>query len=330
MTTAVNETDRTAANVRNPLPVTAPKRRLRRRAAVLKTVRRIHLYSGLFLLPWVLLYGVTAFLFNHPSALSKREVHDLGPEHFSESVFEKAVDPDALAGRVVAALREHWNAEERERMPAIGDPLAASLSGSLYYSLQEENGERGPRRHTVRMDWDACAAKAFSSPAEERAESAHFAVERGLRIEEDPFEQGKQDVRKALSTIGIETTDPSYRAAPSLGFDILVDEKPWKAVYRFRDGSLSATPDDGTAESLTARSFLTRLHVAHGYSPSQGFEWVWALIVDLMALAMCLWGLSGIVMWWNMKKVRSVGAIVIGTSVVVAASLAIGMLSAIQ
>jgi molybdopterin-guanine dinucleotide biosynthesis protein A len=28
-------------------------------------IRRIHLYSGLFLLPWVIMYGMTGAMFNH-------------------------------------------------------------------------------------------------------------------------------------------------------------------------------------------------------------------------------------------------------------------------
>ncbi|HVJ88034.1 MAG TPA: hypothetical protein VM452_20385, partial [Caulifigura sp.] len=36
---------------------------------MMRVVRRVHLYSGLFLFPWVMLYGVTALLFNHPGAM---------------------------------------------------------------------------------------------------------------------------------------------------------------------------------------------------------------------------------------------------------------------
>ena len=32
---------------------------------IIKFLRRIHLYAGLFLLPWVFLYGVTGAMFNH-------------------------------------------------------------------------------------------------------------------------------------------------------------------------------------------------------------------------------------------------------------------------
>src|SRR5262245_21617562 len=50
----------------------APGRRPWHRPAM-HWVRRLHLFSGLIMLPWVLLYGVTAFLFNHPGAFPDRQ-----------------------------------------------------------------------------------------------------------------------------------------------------------------------------------------------------------------------------------------------------------------
>ena len=38
-----------------------------------KAVRRVHLYLGLILIPWLFLYGVTALLFNHGMWLTDRE-----------------------------------------------------------------------------------------------------------------------------------------------------------------------------------------------------------------------------------------------------------------
>ncbi|AWM39993.1 hypothetical protein C1280_25300 [Gemmata obscuriglobus] len=43
-------------------------------------VRRTHLYVGLFLFPWAILYGVTGFLFNHPTVLA-----DAPTAHFSRA-----------------------------------------------------------------------------------------------------------------------------------------------------------------------------------------------------------------------------------------------------
>src|SRR5262245_33925407 len=52
-------------------------------------VRRIHLYSGLFMFPWVMLYGITALLFNHPGAFPDRVQHVLTREDFVATPLEQ-------------------------------------------------------------------------------------------------------------------------------------------------------------------------------------------------------------------------------------------------
>ena len=51
-----------------------------RYSVVLRLIRRIHLYTGLFMTPWVFLYGVSGFLFNHPGAFSGGDVRSLRPD----------------------------------------------------------------------------------------------------------------------------------------------------------------------------------------------------------------------------------------------------------
>ena len=55
---------------------TEPRRSAGRR--VMHTIRRLHLYLGLFLLPWSILYGVTGFLFNHPTAFADAPTASFG------------------------------------------------------------------------------------------------------------------------------------------------------------------------------------------------------------------------------------------------------------
>jgi hypothetical protein len=42
------------------------------------------------------------------------------------------------------------------------------------------------------------------------------------------------------------------------------------------------------------------------------------LILDVMAIAMVTWGITGLVMWWQLKRTRLIGALVIVTSVATA------------
>ena len=73
------------------------------------------------------------------------------------------------------------------------------------------------------------------------------------------------------------------------------------------------------------RRYLLRLHMAHGYPVQQNVRWYWAIAVDAMFATMVFWGLSGVLMWWQIKRTRRLGALCLVVSSVVATWLAIGM-----
>src|SRR5215212_3367202 len=92
----------------NPLPPPArqetSKRPLHKR--VMHAVRRTHLYLGLLLLPWAVLYGITGFLFNHPSAFADTPTATFGAAELAGTPMESPPAPREVAAQVVAALNE--------------------------------------------------------------------------------------------------------------------------------------------------------------------------------------------------------------------------------
>ncbi len=80
-----------------------PRARIRYNAA-LKLVRRAHLFAGLFMTPWLFLYGVTGFLFNNPEAFPDREVRTAGRAEVVGTALADFPTAPELADRVVAAL----------------------------------------------------------------------------------------------------------------------------------------------------------------------------------------------------------------------------------
>lgn len=97
----------------------APKphhRPLRKR--VLHNVRRLHMYFGLFLFPWALLYGVTAFLFNHPGAFPDQPRLAFGRSATDGTALERLPTPREQAAAVVAALNQ-------QQQPAVPYQLGA-------------------------------------------------------------------------------------------------------------------------------------------------------------------------------------------------------------
>ena len=54
----------------------------------------------------------------------------------------------------------------------------------------------------------------------------------------------------------------------------------------------------------------------------QNARWFWAVIVDLMAGVMCFWGVSGLLMWWQLKATRKLGTVILVLSAIVATAIA--------
>ena len=73
------------------------------------------------------------------------------------------------------------------------------------------------------------------------------------------------------------------------------------------------------------KNFLQRLHLSRTYSPHFNIRWFWALLVDGMVLSMVFWGLSGMIMWWQIKRTRLLGGGFLVASIVCTAFLTMGM-----
>ncbi len=128
----------------------------------MKIMRRTHLYAGLFLAPWVAMYGFSGLIFNHGSWFAPGG----GDKPIEWTVDVTALpqwpEPDVLAGKVVAAL----NAAEKDKAGAAEYRLSASaegvpkLQGDVNLEGQDEAGG------SVRLSFDRQERKGttFHSP----------------------------------------------------------------------------------------------------------------------------------------------------------------------
>ena len=58
---------------------------------------------------------------------------------------------------------------------------------------------------------------------------------------------------------------------------------------------------------LRTSAWLERFHRRRGYETGYALDTVWAVSVDLVIIAMVLWPLSGLWMWWEMRATRNTG-----------------------
>ncbi len=313
----------------------------------MKWIRRIHMYTGLALVPWVLVYAVSAFLFNHPGVMSATERTELGPDAFAGTAVAARPGPEAIAAAVVDALRarvvqqqaekgDEDDATARKTDPStyrLVDPTTAEWDRRLAWQVERDDG-----RHLLILGLDRGDGELRRSPPAEKNDEdrAPFrgrvktmrplaAVGGGLAAAATATEPKllttwKDEVPALFAELGVadvERDQIELRQAPSVDFTMEADGRRWLCSYDLGKGAVTAEPADHEG-SITARSYLLNLHVAHGYPRKTGIRTVWAVFVDAMAILMIVWALSGILMWLQMPNVRLWGGVSLGAGVVTA------------
>jgi len=295
-------------------PEARPRRRpLRRR--LMHWLRRIHLYTGLLLIPWALLYGVTGFLFNHPEAFSDQPAGQLfGSAEIQDTPLANLPAPAELAAAVVERLKaQHPDCR-------LVRPEQAGYRGDNLVASARSDGAA----HTVFVSLSSGTGSIRSRPGEGAKAEAPFAT-RKLTLDRSL----PQLVQEALPTIlerkGLKCSDVTILGAPDLTFFMEKDDQQWRVSYNWQRGTVTGQPAGVGVEPFSTRRYLLRLHLARGYPAKTNARWFWAVAVDVMAGAMVLWALWGLFMWWQIKAVRILGALTILLSLALATWLALGM-----
>lgn len=317
------------------------RRPLRKR--VMHAVRRAHLYFGLFLLPWAVMYGVTGFLFNHPAAFADAPTATFGTSELAGTPMAELPKPDAVAAQVVAALNER----RKEGTPySLVEPGKARYTRDFAFATIKADGQDVSILFDVNTAGGTVRSKP-AAPVKPPAEKAPFAVNPakadgtdspkfsktsanrpgGLALSEPLHERVKAAVPVVLERTGFPKGEVTVTSVPDLSFRMSDGAKVWTVTYNALTGTVNGTPADAAAppEELSTRRFLTRLHLAHGFPGDTNTRWFWAVLVDAMALVMVFWGVSGLFMWWQVKSTRKLGFLVLLLSTVAATALGLGM-----
>lgn len=290
-------------------------------------LRRAHLYLGLFLLPWAVMYGVTAFLFNHPAVAPDQPTVQFGREAVAGTLLEGVPSPREQAEQVMAKLNEL----HRPATPYSLGPGEAKYSREFAFATATADG----RTVSVLIDPRTGTGTVRSSPAKPKGEPAPFAHTPPppppagpwadpIRLSPSLPDRMKAAVPVVLDRTGFPAENVVVTSVPDLVFPIEADGKTWTATYNATTGTVTGAPSEPPA-GPTWRQYLLRLHTAHGYPGEPGARWGWAVVVDVMAVVLVFWGLSGLVMWWQVKATRLPGAVVLVLSAAVATAFGFAM-----
>jgi hypothetical protein len=311
--------------------------------------RRAHLYLGLLLFPWAILYGVTGFLFNHPTAFSDQQATNFGREATAGTALDYLISPERIADDLIAKLND-------VQKPATPYELAGPAKFNREFAFAQVKAEAG--NVSLLFDPKAGTGTIRRQPVREKVEKveppkAPFATNREARPAREPRQRGGAAPAPRPASDGIMLADPlqdrlkaaiptilersgfpaegevTVTSVPEVVVPIRADGRIWTATYNPMTGSVSGKAADTKPESeLGWRRFLLRLHTAHGYPGETNSRWAWAVIVDVMAFVMCFWGLSGLIMWWQLKQQRTLGYVLLTLSAIAATALGMGMHSA--
>jgi hypothetical protein len=300
-------------------------------------VRRTHLYLGLLLLPWAILYGITGFLFNHP-----RFFADAPTTHFSRAdvagtPLEVAPTPQDQAIAVLTAL----NQQQSPTTPYALGP------GPIHYGTRESfvaTVKAQQRTFFVVYDPNTQSGTIRETTTRAVAQQAPFATGRadaprqrgmgmggpmkhdpsGITIEDSIIERLKAAIPMILERKGFPQGDVTVTTAPDIKFPVVAHGQLWTAIYNPLTTSVQGIAGPETSD-LTARTFLLRLHLSRGYPGDVTTKWLWAVGVDAMALTLCFWGASWLFMWWQIKATRVLGLVALVLSLATATGLALAM-----
>lgn len=296
----------------------------------LMLVRRVHLYSGIFMFPFVLLYGFTGWFFNHPRLFTGDQVQTFAATDVSDELLSNLPTATETAQSVI----EEMNLESF----IVGGPeikLSTSrtprYSGFLSYTV---NTDEATHRVTINPVTGSGEVRTTQVTPEDDAQNQSLDAEpkinpladiRSVQLPDDPLAQVQSSVPQILQKLELSSGEAfPGRRSPQLVFAAEADGVPCIVTYNTAGGGITSIREDDRP-TMETKAFLNRLHLSRMYSPDWDIRWVWALLVDAMFVSMVFWGFSGLMMWWQVKRTRMIGGGVLFASVIFAAALAINM-----
>lgn len=283
---------------------------------LLVVLRRTHMYAGLFLLPWVFLYGITGAMFNHYGLFTDAQIVTAPDDLLAETVMSEFPTTDELASQVVEALQQASPGTEIVREKAAPAEFVNNVV------LQVTNDEL---RHAVFINPVDRTAWVSTTQRGQFGEIDLLPDVSELQLQESPYELAVQAVPTVLRETGRERIgEVRSFGRCKLNFLATVDDTPARITYVLEDGHVDVSEYTGEPP-MTMRSLFLRLHTTHGQPPHWNGRMIWSVFADVMAAAMVLWGLSGVVMWWQVKRTRLLGGLVLlaslGTGIAVYVSV---------
>lgn len=275
----------------------------------MKIIRRIHLYTGLMLLPWVLLFGASGFMFNHMNLFQSElpaTTAYITAETNMQTMGFGIVDPGQLAQTIVASLNEQTESEQDSY--ELVNATDAHLRGVITFEANSPQGQKHKFVMSLRTGKSQITTTHEADEKEPPRSVPAFAGKRvpvdGLAVNDLP---SRVEMTSKLAGVEADGQWRTGRNGPELRFELRdQDQRVWHVTYDIMSSQLAGRAKDEPVTTNIA-TIMTSLHKQHGYPAESSMQTVWLIIGDITALTMVFWGVSGVIMWWQLKPTRALG-----------------------
>lgn len=290
---------------------------------LLMLFRRVHLYSGLFMFPWVLLYGFTGWFFNHPRVLTGGQVVNYQSHDVLNGDFAKLPSAEQTAVSVVDAMNETSRKNGGPRVTLLPTRTPA-FRDHIQFTVPMDGG-----RHEIRVNPATGDGQIRTILLDGKAKTA--AIKNPLQgVPNEPVKptaltEVTKQIPALLKDLGLESRS-NVRRMGQLRVDFLVeaDGVPCLVTYNLANGSIASVVNQHRP-AIEPKRLMERMHLTHTYTPTHDARWFWALVVDAMFVSMVFWAISGLLMWWQVKRTRLWGVGVLALSVLTTVAIIYGV-----
>jgi len=292
-------------------------RRLRPR--VMKFNRRLHMYTGLLLFPWLLFFGVSGVLFNHPRWFDGVEIEErrLKAEQLQTLTELKPWNAQDVALNVVQRINE-----QQATQYTLDETFASQIAG---WPILTAPGDGA--RYMLILDLDEAQGILSKRPVSPARQAPPFA-DVHVDLPQYTMAQVERDVSGLLGELGLEART-ELKAHPAMKPEIRFRMKDsegtlWQVTYDVGSGRLGGRRAVDKPE-IGFNDLMSRMHKTHHYPINFGAKTLWALFADVTGLTLVLWSVTGVIIWWQIKPSRVIGVVALAAGLMVALGIMSGI-----
>lgn len=264
-----------------------------------KINRRIHLYSGLFMTPFIFIFGLSGLSFNHITFLSSNRSLDYFNIAESKDFNNLFPNLEELANRIKDSLQSQRSMDN------------LTLESVGYNNTMILRNRTTEVDYRIQVDIPTGNVQVMTLP--DFAESP--TITRGQLETDYNLDQSKllSEVEKILREKGFNLGTSRVQRIPNLQIDLKNADTSYRVLYNMSTGSYRV--DDLDKRTFKFNYLVGNLHELHGY-PLSGFslKWLWVFFADALALLMMIWAITGLIMWFKMKRQFVIGLLIVTIS----------------